>query len=157
MKQSEIVAELTNLVSLEIDSVEAYHAAVEALGGAGTALGAVLARFEAEHQQHALDLHDVFLRMRVRPPEVTPDVKGVVIGAITEPRRDLTAQEILDAVRGNEQLVRTVYRKAASRKLPADLLALAAASRDEAERHLAWLEEAVARRLWERTAEPVAP
>jgi hypothetical protein len=149
MNVEQVVAELSKLVSLEIDAVHAYEAAAAAMGGAGTAIGSELDLFKVEHQQHALELYDAFLRLGKNPPDVTPDVKGVVIGALTAPRRQLSPEDVLEAVRGNEQLTGSVYAKALAKGLAPDIHELVARIRADEQRHLEWVERALARRPWE--------
>jgi hypothetical protein len=149
MNVGEVVAELSKLVELEIDAVHAYDAAVVAVGGGGTTLGADLGLLKVEHQQHALELYDAFLRLGVNPPDVEPDVKGPVIGAITPPRRNLSPEEVLEAVRGNEKLTCSVYAKAARKALPPDLQVTVARLHEDEQRHLEWVDRALARRAWE--------
>lgn len=152
MQRVDLIAELSKLVSLEIDAVHAYDAAVRAVGGTSGPVGAELDLFKVEHQQHALELYDVFLRLGASPPAVTPDVKGVVIGALTPPRRAPSPEEVLEAVRGNEQLTGSVYAKALSKPLSADVAEVLTRLRADEARHLEWVERAIARRLWESAA-----
>ena len=72
-------------------------------------------------------------------------MKGVVIGALTPPRRRLNAQEVLEAMRGNEQLTTAVYRRSLARPLPADVRALVERARADEQHHLDWIERALAR------------
>jgi len=149
MKRSEVIRELSRLVALEIDALQAYDAAIAWVGGPGTPIGSELAVFKIEHQKQALELHEALLGLGARAPDVEePDVKGVVIGALTPPRRRLNAQEVLEAMRGNEQLTTAVTRKILSRPLPADMRALVGRAHAEEQRHLAWIEQALARALW---------
>ncbi|WP_242343915.1 ferritin-like domain-containing protein [Anaeromyxobacter terrae] len=152
MKQSEVSGELSRLLALEIDALHAYDAAIAWVGGPGSAIGGELALFKVEHQRHALALHEALLAMGARPPEVEPDVKGVVIGALTPPRRRLNAQEVLEAMRNNEQLTTAVHRKVLALPLPEDVRALVERAHADEERHLAWIEEALARALWFQTS-----
>jgi len=149
MKRSEVVEELSRLVELEIDALQAYDAAIAWVGGPGTAIGAELAIFKIEHQKQALELHEALLGLGARAPDVEePDVKGVVIGALTPPRRRLNAQEILEALRGNEQLTTAVTRNILAKALPEDVRALVQRAHEEEQRHLTWIEGALARAVW---------
>jgi rubrerythrin len=152
MTESEIVQELSRLVSLEVDAIHAYDAAVAAVGGSATRIGGELALHKVEHQRHALELYEALLALGTNPPDVEPDVKGVVIGALTPPRANLSTEEILEAVRGNEKLTNAVYRKALGKALPPDVRAVVASAAAEEQHHLEWTERAIARRLWEADA-----
>jgi rubrerythrin len=152
MTDSEVVQELSKLVALEVDAIHAYDAAVGAVGGGATAIGAELALHKVEHQRHALELYEALLALGEQPPDVEPDVQGVVIGALTPPRRNLSTEEILEAVRGNEKLTNAVYAKALAKPLPPDVRKLVASAAAEEQHHLEWTERAIARRLWEADA-----
>jgi hypothetical protein len=149
MHVPEIVRELSRLVALEIDAVHAYGAAV-AFFGEHSVLGAELALFMAEHQRHALELHATIAGLGYSPPEVTPDVKGVVIGALSEPSRPLTAEDVLFGMRGNEQLTGSIWAKALAKPFPAGLRPMLERARADERHHLEWIERALSRRLWER-------
>lgn len=155
MKQS-VIAELSRLMALEIDALHAYDVAIAWVGGAGTMIGGELALFKVEHQRHALALHEALHALGGRAPEVEPDVQGVVIGALTPSRRRLNAQEVVEAMRWNEQLTTAVYRKVLATPLPADVRALVERAGDDEQRHLAWLEEALARAIWLDTSSVAA-
>ncbi len=148
MKRSEVIGELSRLVSLEIDALHAYDAAIAWVGGTGSPIGGGLAAFKVEHQRQALELYGALLGMGARPPEVEADVKGVVIGALTPPRPHLDAREILEAMRGNEQLTTAVTRNILARPLPVEVRALVGRAHAEEQRHLAWIEQALARGVW---------
>jgi hypothetical protein len=149
MNKTEIVAELSRLVSLEIDAVHAYGAAIDGVGGSSTVIGAELALLKLEHQRHALSLYDLILGLGHNPPDVEPDVQGVVIGALTPPRRRMNPEEIIEAMRGNEQLTNSVYAKALAKPWPPAVRAVIEAARADEQSHLDWIERALARRLWE--------
>ncbi len=142
MKVSEIIEELSRLVQLEVDADAAYDAAL-ALLPAGP-LHDELALFRLEHQRHALALYDVFLRLRQSPPEVKPDVKGVVIGALTL-RAIRSVADLLDALRGNEQLTTALYAKARVKPFPQAVRGLLDRAHAEERQHLDWIERAASR------------
>jgi hypothetical protein len=146
----QVVAELSRLIHLEIDEVQALGTAIAAAGPGPVA--AELDYFLAEHQRHALELCDAVLRLGYAVPEVKPDVKGCVIGAITPPRLPAHAGEVLEAVRGNEQLSNSLYAKVLAKPLPPGIRGLVAGWAADERRHLEWVERALSRRLWERAA-----
>ncbi len=147
MHAPQIGSELPGLYSLEVEAAQAYAAGVRALG-----FGAIreqLARFWLEHQRHVLELHRAILDQGGVPPAVAPDVKGVVIGALTPPRRRLTLEDVLEGLRGDEQLTNALLAKALATTLPPDAREFVERLAADERRHLDWLERVVARRVWE--------
>lgn len=146
MHPPQIFSELARLYALEVDATQAYAAAAAAVSP-----GPVrdeLALFGLEHQRHVIELHEAILALGYRAPEVTPDVKGVVIGALTLPRRRLTLEDVLEGIRGDEQLTNSLYAKALAKPLPAEAKELLARLRADEQRHLAWAERMLSRRVW---------
>lgn len=150
MHVPEVVRELSRLFALENDAAFAFGAAVASFGE-HTPVGAELALFEAEHRSHVLELHATIAGLGYAPPDVTPDVKGVVIGALSEPARPPSPEEVLVAMRGNEQLTGSVWSKALAKPFPAGLRPMLERIRADERRHLEWIERALARRVWEGT------
>jgi hypothetical protein len=150
MQTPQLIVELSRLFSLEVDAVQAYGAAV-ALVGPGP-IQVELGLFGLEHQRHALALQEMIARRGYHPPDVEPDVKGVVIGALTFPRRSLTIEDVLAGVRGNEQLTGSLYAKALAKDVPDDVREVLARIRGEEHHHLDWVERAISRRAWEAAA-----
>ena len=147
MKPQEIIDELEKLFRLDVDAIAAYDAAISAIG-----LGSVsteLSLFKIDHQRHVLELSQAIMGLGRNPPEVKPDVKGGVIGALTSVRARLGTEQALLAMRGNEQLTNTVYAKALAKPLPEGLLAIVRRNLADEQRHLAWIERALDQRIWE--------
>ncbi len=142
-----LAAELSRLYSLEVEASEAYGRAISLV--ASGPVNAELRLFSLEHQRHTLVLLDAMVRLGLVAPDVQPDVKGVVIGALTVPARPLTLEDVLEGMRGNEQLTNSVYAKALARPLPRGVLELLRPLAADERLHLDWFERAVARRLWE--------
>jgi rubrerythrin len=143
MKHDEIRTELSRLVQLEADELAAYDAAVALVAPGPVRDELVL--FRLEHQRHADALTSLFVQLRESPPEVEPDVKGVVIGALTPPRPPASETELLSALRGNEQLSGSIYAKALARPFPEAVLEFLRRARDEERRHLGWMERTLSR------------
>lgn len=150
MHLKQIVAELSRLYTLEVDAAHAYSVAL-ALVGAGPLHGE-LRLFGLEHQRHVLALQEALLSLGHHPPEAAPDVKGVVIGALTPPQRPLTLEDVLGGMRGNEQLTSSVYARALAKPFPKGLRDLVQPLHEDERLHLDWMERMVARRIWESAA-----
>jgi hypothetical protein len=147
MQTPEIIVELSRLFMVEVDAVQAYGTAV-ALVGPGP-IQDELALFGLEHQRHALQVQEQITRRGYHPPEREPDVKGVVVGALTPPQRSLTVEDVLSGIRGNEQLTGSLYAKALAKRLPDEVREVLTRIRAEEHHHLDWIERAISRRAWE--------
>jgi len=150
MQTPQLIAELSRLFCVEVDAVQAYATAVALLGPGP--IRDELALFGLEHQRHALVLEEQITRRGHSAPDVEPDVKGVVIGALTAPSRPLGLEDVLAGLRGNEQLTGSLYAKAFAKKLPDDVRMILAPIQLEEHRHLEWVERTLARRAWEASA-----
>jgi rubrerythrin len=150
MQTPNVISELSRLYALEVDAVHAYSNAVAILPP-GPVRDEV-AIFGLEHQRHALVLQELIVRRGYNPPAAAPDVKGVVIGALTAPRRPLSPEDVLEGLRGNEQLTSTLYAKALAKGLPDDVREPLSSIHAEERRHLDWVQRAVSRRAWEADA-----
>lgn len=138
MISPEMSAELGRLMQLEVDAVTAYGAAVSAAEPG--AIRAELVLFQIEHQRRALALHEAYARLRACPPEVTPNVKGLAIGASADAPRRPGLGELVATLRGNVQLAGSVYAKALARPLPPEVHEAVAQALAEERHHLAWLQ-----------------
>ncbi len=147
MNQQSMIEELTKLYQLDVDAIAAYDAAISALGP-GT-IATELSLFKIDHQRHVLELAQVFMGLGKTPPEVTPDVKGAVIGAVTALRSRLGPERALVAMRGNEQLTNTLYARALAKPFPDPILDIVRRGMSDEQRHLTWIERAIDMRLWE--------
>jgi hypothetical protein len=147
MSASQVLSDLSRLYALEVEAVQAYATGARAVGFGP--IHGELSVFWLEHQRHVLELHRAMLDAGYSPPFVEPDVKGVVIGALTVQRRRLTLEDVLEGLRGNEQLTNRILAKVLAKPLPPEVGALVVRMADEERRHLEWLEQMVARRVWE--------
>ncbi|HEY6004544.1 MAG TPA: ferritin-like domain-containing protein [Anaeromyxobacter sp.] len=140
-------AELGRLYSLEVDAAHAYCNAVAFAGGGP--IQTELRLFALEHQRHVLVLLETIVQLGRVAPDAKPDVKGVLIGALTPPRRPLGLEDVITGMRANEQLTNTVYAKALLRPFPRGLRELLEPLAHDERHHLEWMERMVSRRIWE--------
>ncbi len=150
MDAAQIVTELSRLYTLEVEAAQAYATGVRSVSPGP--IQDELAGFWLEHQRHVLELHLALLARGHGPPAVKPDVKGVVIGALTPLRRRLTLEDVLEGLRGDEQLTNGVYAKLLAGSPPADARDLVARLLDDERQHLSRLDTLVRRRIWEPAA-----
>jgi hypothetical protein len=150
MKTQEIVEELSRLVQLDIDAVQAYDAALSALGQGPIATE--LSLFKVDHQRHVLELSQLIMGLGYNPPEVKPDAKGALLKGLTGLRARLGPEQALLAMRSNEQLTTSMYAKALAKPFPEQVLDVVRRGHGDEGRHLAYIERALDSRLWEAGA-----
>jgi rubrerythrin len=155
MTNQEIAAELTALVQLDVDAVLAYDRAIAAIGEGAVARD--LSAFKLDHQRHVLELSQALLGMGVSPPEVSPDLKGSILGSVTGLRARLGTEQALRAMRSNEQLTTSSYARALAKPFPEDVLEIVRRGDADERRHLAWIERSIDERLWEADAAGTTP
>ena len=147
MTNQEIVAELTELVQLDVDAVVAYDRAISAIGPGEIATQ--LASFKVDHQRHVLELSQAVMDLGMPAPPTQPDIKGTLLGGLTALRARLGAEQALQAMRSNEQLTTTSYARALAKPFPKALLEVVRRGDADERRHLAWIERALDERRWE--------
>jgi rubrerythrin len=142
MSESEIVAELNDLLQLDHDALSTYELALRGLRD--PARRAQLEEFRADHRRHVDQLTQL-LNARGATPSVMPHLPTapfkLMVQALGMPGGDAA---VLLAFKANERLARDKYARAARRHWGADIGAvIGAAAADEA-RHYGWAESELA-------------
>ncbi|WP_437817584.1 DUF2383 domain-containing protein [Sorangium sp. So ce1078] len=139
------VHKLNDLIQLDTDAVLAYQQAIDACEV--SEVRRKLKSFQDDHQQHINDLAEI-VRANGEEPKIKRDLKGFLIEGFTAiaSRGDRSA---LLSMLGNEELSNHMYEAALKTELPNEARAVVERNRGDEERHLAWIKEAIAGRLWE--------
>jgi uncharacterized protein (TIGR02284 family) len=141
-----LVATLNDLLMLDHDAVDAYQQAIDALKS--TACRARLQEFQGDHRRHIDDLSDCIRRLG-GSPKSRRDVKGFFIKGMTMVQAALGDEPALKAMQTNEKLTNRQYADAlGDQGMPDDVRTLVAKNREDERRHLEWLNQALAQRLW---------
>lgn len=146
MFSSQLVTELTRLLTMEVDAARAYANAVGLLGPGP--IREELALIGREHQAHADAVRDEISFRGYLPPEPVSQLEGFVLGG-GAPAGPPGPEEALAAVVRNEQLASSMYAKVLAKGPPDGALELLERLRGESERHRAWAGRALAARAWE--------
>ncbi|WP_437667075.1 DUF2383 domain-containing protein [Sorangium sp. So ce1182] len=139
------VSKLNDLIQLDADAVLAYQQALDACEV--SEIRRKLKGFQDDHQQHINDLAEL-VRAGGEEPRIKRDLKGFLIEGFTAiaSRGDRSA---LLSMLGNEELSNHMYEAALKADLPDEARAVVERNRRDEARHLAWIKEAIAERLWE--------
>lgn len=139
---------LKDLIRLDNDAIRAYRQAIDACDT--LEIKERLLEFEGDHQRHVQDLAVCLRTLGSEPPEGR-DVKGFLIEGFTAimSRGDRSA---LLAMRGNEELTNRRYDAARRAGLPADVVPIIERNYTDEVRHLAWIKDALAKRIWDKAA-----
>lgn len=149
MTNQEIGDELKRLVQLDVDAVLAYDRAISAIDE--SPIATTLAGFKLDHQRHVLELSQALLGLGITPPEAKPDLKGSILGGLTAVRSRLGSEQLLQAMKSNEQLTNSSYASAVAKPFPDELLEVVRRGYADEQRHLAWIERQLDTRSWEGT------
>jgi rubrerythrin len=139
----EIVDHLNDLRQLDYDAVQTYEIAIGAVDE--DAVREDLAAFKRDHERHITDLGRVIAAHGGTPEELSRDVKGVLLEGLTKLRSVTGTLGALKAMRMNEQLTNRRYDEAVELALPADVLSIVSANREDERRHLAAIESHIDR------------
>lgn len=141
-----------DLLHLDMDAIKAYEQASKSCDHASVAQQ--LRSFQGDHQRHVRDLSAELTRLGEKA-DVRTDVKGFFIEAFTA-ITSIGTHSALVAMKGNEQLTTSKYKAALElRDLPQQALDVIRANYADEQRHLAWIKDALDRKVWE--SEPASP
>jgi rubrerythrin len=143
MKEEDLVELLSHLITLDLDAVEAYRAAIERLEHAGDR--EQLRLFLENHRRHAAELGPLVEAMGDTPP-ASADARQVLMRGrvVLAGMRD--DRQILEAMKRNEDDTHRAYERALSFPTLTEpvRVALERNLADEG-RHRAWLEQRLGR------------
>jgi uncharacterized protein (TIGR02284 family) len=144
----DVIHELNELIRLDHDAVRAYDKAIEACDH--PTIRGTLGEFKRDHERHVIDL-SAQVTLMAGTPAGGPDLKGALIEGFTAitSRGD---QSALMAMRGNEELTNRRYASALEKELPAGARAVVEKNYQDEQRHLAWIKDALDKRVWEQKA-----
>lgn len=149
METAKVVEKLNDLIKLDVDAIHAYDQSISACTIAE--LKNKLTEFRADHDRHVRDLSDC-VRNCGGEPDVRRDFKGFLIGGFTAivSQGDHSA---LIAMQTNEELTNSYYRRALEMQdLDPQIRSVLEKNFSDEQRHLAWINQQLASRSWERKA-----
>ncbi|WP_437768543.1 ferritin-like domain-containing protein [Sorangium sp. So ce281] len=144
----DVIEVLNDLIQLDRDAITAYDRAIDACEHAHTKER--LASFRDDHARHVVDLTAHVTSLGGIAAR-TRDLKGKLIEGFTA----ITSQgdqSALLAMRGNEELTNRQYQAALDESLTAEARAIVERNYTDEQRHLAWLKDALSRKVWEQAA-----
>lgn len=141
---------LKSLMQLDIDAVHAYTQAIENIEH--RAVRDQLMAFRGDHERHVTELSQCIRRLGGDPPERQRDFKGFLIQGFTAVRSLTGTEGALKAMKSNEQTTNEHYREALEIQFPPDVRAVVERNFEDEKRHLAYVDDALADRLWEHAA-----
>ncbi|AUX21883.1 ferritin [Sorangium cellulosum] len=144
----DVIEVLNDLIQLDRDAIAAYDQAVEACERAS--VREPLARFRDDHARHVTDLSALVTSLGGAPAQ-TRDLKGKLIEGFTA-ITSFGDQSALLAMRGNEELTNRKYEAALNEALTVEARAVVERNRADEQRHLAWIKDALSRKVWEQAA-----
>jgi rubrerythrin len=147
----EMADNINSLIQLDIDAVSAYEQAIEKIKH--PRISEKLSEFKFDHEHHIDRLSDVLRSRGQMPVERSPDFKGFFIEGFTSLRSMTGDEGALKAMRSNEELTNMKYKEAAGEwDLEPDIAGIVANNYEDEKRHLAYIEQALQKKSWEKSA-----
>lgn len=150
MDTKAVISLMRDLVHLDVDAIHAYDQAIKNIDVAS--VRAELTRYKGDHERHVTDLSAAIVELGGDAPPIRRDVKGFFIEGMTALRAAMGTEQSLKAMLTNEKLTNREYDKAAKMALPPQIDALVQRNQADERRHLEFIEDAIARRVWERAS-----
>jgi uncharacterized protein (TIGR02284 family) len=148
------ISALHDLVHLDMDAIKAYEQAIKA--SEHPVVADQLRKFQADHSRHVTDLTAELTRLGEKADAKT-DLKGFFIEKFTAITSRGTRSALM-AMMGNEQLTTSRYRAALElQDIPDTCKAVVRANHADEQRHLAWIKDALEKKIWEAQATPAQP
>jgi len=149
-----LIDRLNDLLMLDHDAVEAYEQAITRM--TSEPCRKKLREYQGDHRRHITDLKDCISRFGARPKDHR-DFKGVLIKGITALQAMAGDEMALKAMQTNERLTNRTYQDALDDlSMPEEVREIVGRNRADEARHLEWINQALAQRLWE-SGTPASP
>jgi uncharacterized protein (TIGR02284 family) len=149
MDTVKVLEKLNDLIKLDVDAIHAYDESIASCTIDEVKRG--LTEFRADHDRHVQELSNC-VRQLGGQPEIRRDLKGFLIGGFTA----IVSQgdhSSLVAMQTNEEVTNSYYRRALEMPdLSPEVRALLEKNFTDEQRHLRWINEKIASRVWERRA-----
>lgn len=143
-----VIALMRDLVHLDVDATHAYDQAIKNIELAHAR--EQLERFKADHERHVTDLTSAIVSLGGEAPVIRRDFKGYLIEGMTALRSAMGTEQSLKAMLTNEKLTNREYDKAAKMTLPTEVDGLIRRNFADEQRHLHYIQDAIANRIWEQ-------
>lgn len=144
----DVISELNGLIQMDLNAVCAYDQAIEACDH--VEIKGKLGEFKRDHERHITDLSSQ-VSVLGGTPETGQDFKGKLIEGFTAITSH-SDHSALMAMRGNEELTNRRYASALEEALPEGVRVVVEQNYQDEQRHLAWIKDALDRRVWEPKA-----
>lgn len=142
-----LVTSLNNLLMLDHDAVDAYQQAIDRISLPQVKKS--LTEFQNDHRRHIVNLKECISRYGAKPSD-RRDVKGFFIAGMTAIQSMFGNEQAIKAMKTNEMLTNKKYRECLEDlALPEDVRTIVEGNYADEKRHLAYIEDCIARQVWE--------
>lgn len=147
MNDKEAIENLNDLIKLDIDAVNAYEEAIQRIDL--SSVTTKLREFQNDHRRHITDLSDAVRKLGGQPAE-KPSIKGFFLKQFTSITSAMGNEAALRAMQANETLTNKSYAHAVKENWPANLRPIIERNYQDEQRHLAFIQDCITRRVWEQ-------
>ncbi len=140
------ISALNDLIHLDMDAIKAYEQAIKACEH--PVVAQQLGQFQADHARHVEDLTGELTKLGEKADART-DLKGFFIEKFTA-ITSIGTRSALMSMMGNEQLTTSRYKAALElQDIPETSKAVVRKNYADEQRHLAWIKNALEKKIWE--------
>lgn len=147
MDTKNAIDKLNKLIQLDIDAAEAYKQALKNIDN--KEVFDTINQFCLDHERHIVELTQAIRNLGGTAIERSQDMKGFLIEGFTAIRSATGTEGALKAMKMNEKLTNYQYNEAVGFDFPVEIKSLIQKNYADEQRHLAYIENALATKPWE--------
>lgn len=148
MKESDIIGKLNSMVRLDNDALSSYNRVIGNIDD--QVIKSEITRFRDDHLRHVDKLSSLVIKYGGVPARDDKDIRGLFLGSATAIENFAGLQGSLMALQTGEKVTNNDYSEAVSWDVPEDVLLVLKENYEDEKRHLRFVNQAIADKVWER-------
>lgn len=148
MQESELIEKLNSMIRLDNDALSSYNKVLDNINE--QVIKSEITKYRDDHLRHVDNLSGLIIKYGGVPTRDDKDIRGLFLGSATAIQNIAGLQGSLMALQTGEKLTNKDYSEAVSWNVPEDVLLILKDNYEDEKRHLRFINQAIADKVWER-------
>jgi hypothetical protein len=148
MTEAELLGKLNSLIRLDNDALASYNKAIDKMSD--LVIKTEIIKFRDDHKRHVETLSRLVTKYGGVPAKGEKDIRGMFLSTATSVENLAGLQGSLMAMQTGEKVTNKDYAEAVTLDVPQDVQIVLKANYDDEKRHLRFIDQAIADKVWER-------